>query len=332
MLDIRFAKTIDANKIMEFIHCHWKENHILSRDKDFFLYEYKDNDMINFVIAIDDKSNVYGILGFIKSSNSNSDIWTSMWKSIKHYQHPMLGLELLEFLRNSNKLSKVTSIGINTDTIPIYHYLGIYTNNLNQYIIINKNIHSFNILEVEDIKSIKKMIFLENSQYSLIKLKKCELDFDFDSQDYIPHKNKKYFIKRYYNHPIYNYTVYGVYTKKSLTSLIVTREVIVNDSKILRIMDFIGNEVDILYVSKYLYKIVVNNNYEYIDFMCFGFNDDNLEDACFTKINIESNSLIAPNYFSPLIKENININFMADTKELDKIRFCKADGDQDRPS
>jgi hypothetical protein len=97
-------------------------------------------------------------------------------------------------------------------------------------------------------------------------------------------------------------------------------------------MDYLGNENDIIYISKYLYQIVIDNDYEYIDFMCYGFNDDNLKEACFTKINLESNDLIVPNYFSPFVQENIKINFMADTKELDKIRIFKADGDQDRPN
>ena len=58
MLEIRFAKLLDTDNIMKFIHSHWKENHILSRDKDLFLYDYQDNDMINFVIAIDNKNNI----------------------------------------------------------------------------------------------------------------------------------------------------------------------------------------------------------------------------------------------------------------------------------
>jgi len=43
MLEIRFAKLLDTDNIMKFIHSHWKENHILSRNKDLFLYEYQDN-------------------------------------------------------------------------------------------------------------------------------------------------------------------------------------------------------------------------------------------------------------------------------------------------
>jgi hypothetical protein len=332
MLDIRFAKTADTDNIRKFIHNHWKENHILSRDKDLFLYEYQDNDMINFVIAIDNKSNIYGILGFIKSSDDNSDIWAAMWKVIKHKTHPMLGVELLDYLRNANKYNRLTCNGINSKTIAIYHYLGFYTNHLNQYIILNKNIQKFNILKIKDTTPLKQVKFIENSQYSLVKLNESELDFDFDSQDFIPHKDKNYFIKRYFNHPIYIYDTYGIYNAKILTSLVVTREVVLKNSKILRIMDYLGDEKDIAYITSKIYKIVVNKGYEYVDFICFGFENTNLENAGFSKINLESTEIIAPNYFSPFVQENIKINFMAGNKEINKLRICKADGDQDRPN
>lgn len=332
MLDIRFAQAIDTDNIMKFIRNHWKKNHILSRDKDLFLYEYKDKDMINFVIAIDNKNNIYGILGFIKSSNSNSDIWAAVWKTIKHDSHPMLGIELIEYLRNSNKYNKLTCSGINPKTIAIYHYLGIYTNVLRQYIIINQNIQKFNILSIENDKFIRQANFIESSKYNLVKLKEGELDFDFDIQELIPHKDKNYFIKRYFNHPIYIYDIYGIYKAKTLTALVVTREVSFENSKILRIMDYLGSEADMVYITKYLYQIVLDNEYEYIDFMCYGFDENILKKACFTKIDLNSKELIAPNYFTPFVQENITINFMADTKEIDKLRICKADGDQDRPS
>ena len=333
MLEIKFAKLLDTDNIMKFIHNHWKNNHILSIDKDLFLYEYQDKDMINFVIATDYKNNIYGILGFIKSSNNNSDIWAAMWKAIKHDNHPMLGVELLEYLRNSSKYNKLTCSGINTNVIPIYNYLGFYTDYLHQYVMINTNLKNFNILKIKDAIYSRKLNFIENTKYSLTEIEENQLNFNFkNDNNSVPCKGKKYFVKRYYNHPIFKYTVFGIFKEEAISSVIVTREVVVGNSKVLRIMDYLGNENDIVYISKYLYRIVIDNDYEYIDFMCYGFNNDNLERACFTKINLESNDLIVPNYFSPFLQENIKINFMADTKEIDKLRICKADGDQDRPN
>ena len=331
MTEIRLARLEDVDNIMEFIHQNWKKNHILARDKDFFLYEHKDKDIINYVIAIEENK-IIGVLGFIKSSDRNSDVATVIWKALKSSSNPMLGIEIFDFLRNYKNYNILFSPGINAKTIGIYNYLDIYTNYLKQYVMINRNIKKFNILKIKNIDNIKPIDFLEDANYRLLPLVKDTLDFNFNNQEYIPYKDKNYFIKRYLNHPVYNYMVYGIYKGSILTSLIVMREVTINDSKILRIVDYFGDEKPIEYITKDIYSILNNNSYEYVDFMCFGFNDSNLQKAGFFKIDVTSTEIIAPNYFSPFVQENIKINFMIDTKEINKIRICKADGDQDRPS
>ena len=69
MQNIKFSEVSDVDEIMQFINDHWKENHILSQNKDLFLYEYADNQRINFVISRDSNNKINAILGFIKSSN-----------------------------------------------------------------------------------------------------------------------------------------------------------------------------------------------------------------------------------------------------------------------
>lgn len=331
MNQIRLATVSDINLIMDFINTSWKENHILARDKDFFIYEHQEDNCINYVISLENNT-INGVLGFIKYSDINSDIATVIWKALKSNDHPMLGIEIFNYLREHPDYNMLFSLGINAKTIGIYNYLDVYTNYLDQFIMINRNYKNFNILKLEESIVLKDIKFTNNDRYKLVKLEKNQVDFDFEKKEFIPHKDKSYFIKRYFDHPIYTYNVYGVYLDKEMISLIVTREVEVNNSKILRIMDFLGNENSLEYVSKNLYEIVVKNNYEYIDFMCFGFEKDILNRAGFDKIDIESKAIIAPNYFAPFVQENIKINFMADTKEIERLRICKADGDQDRPN
>jgi len=332
MEGIRLANTNDISQIMMFINDHWKENHILARDKAFFTYEHQDIDTINYVISLEDNK-INGILGFIKYSENNSDIATVLWKTLKSDARPMLGVELLQFLRRQEGYNMVFSPGINKKTIGIYNYLGIYTNHLNQFLIINDNIQDYQILKLKQKIKLIPNNFILNSNYSLSEINESELTFNFDEHDYfVPHKDRAYFSKRYFNHPIYKYKVYAVYKKERLSSLLVTREIVAQNSKILRIMDYLGDERDIVYISSHLYQIVLDHDYEYVDFMCFGFSEDTLTRAGFSKIDLRSNELVAPNYFAPFIQENIQINFMADIKSIEKLRICKADGDQDRPS
>ena len=323
MKEIRLANLNEVDQIMDLIDSYWEKNHLFARDKNFFMYTHQDNLAINYVISLDDNK-ITGILGFIKYSNE--DIATILW-CVKKGTSPVLGVELLQFMKGMSVF--MFSLGIKQKTIGVYNYLDIYTNYLEQFIIVNHTIKNYKILEIESRPVLHD--FIRHEGYLLKEITNSDFDFNFDS-DYLPHKNRAYFIKRYFNHPIYHYTIFGIYKNSVLTSLIVTREVVFGSSKILRIMDYLGDEKDLVFISNHLYNIIVEHSYEYIDFMCFGFDYSILQLAGFTKIDLESKKIIAPNYFSPFIKKNIKLNFMADTKEINKLRICKADSDQDRPS
>lgn len=329
MLTVQYANLRHLDGIMKFIDEHWSAGHILSKDKKLFCYEYQCLNNINFVLALDEKENIYGVLGFIKSSNLTNDVWLALWKVIKHDSHPMLGIELLQFIKDSTEVNTISCIGINDKVLNIYKYLGYYTNFLSQFVLINNEISDYKILKSKPDYS--KYDFIQDPRYTIKEINQHELTFDFNDVNHVPHKDKLYFIKRYFEHPIYTYKVYGVYKNEKQTSLIVTRKINVKDRSILRIMDYLGKDKDILYVSEYLYKLVLDNNYEYLDFMCFGFNEGYLNKACFKKIDFTSDELVAPNYFSPFIKKNIKVNFMCDKNIIKNLRICKADGDQDRP-
>ena len=333
MSDIQFASIDDVDEIMNFIHHHWKKNHILSQDKDFFLYEHQDGNRINFVCHRDENNNLDGILGFVKSSTNNSDIATVIWKVLNNKKHPMLGVELFNYLRNSKLYNVLLSPGINKSTIGIYKYLGIYTNYLQHFVLINYEMKKFKIAKILDKKYLRTFNFLENNKYQLRLLNENEVIFDFERyKENIPYKDKSFFLKRYFNHPIYVYEIYGIFKKSKIDSLLVMRASSANGSKVLRIVDFIGEQEGFQFITHKLYKKIFEEGYEYLDFLCFGFDKKLLINSGFQKHNINSTDLIIPNYFSPFISENIQINFFVDTNKLKKIRICKADGDQDRPS
>ncbi len=329
---IRFAELHDIDGIMGFISEYWKENHILSRNKNFFLYEHKDKDRINFVISYKNNK-INGILGFIKYSQKDSDIATVMWMVLKDTKHPMLGLELFEFLKNKGEYNILFSLGINNKTIGIYNYLGFYTNHLRQYVLINHQFKKFNILKIYNDKLLKTIKFIENNKYYISELNEKDLDFDFDVyKDNIPFKDKDFFIKRYFNHPIYKYIVYGIYKHDILKSLIVIKEVVVDSAKVLRVIDYIGDETNFPFISKDLYQLLIDKNYEYIDFMCYGFDSATFIKSGFIEVDLNSSDILVPNYFAPFIQENIQLNFFVDTININDIRLCKGDGDQDRPN
>jgi hypothetical protein len=67
-----------------------------------------------------------------------------------------------------------------------------------------------------------------------------ELEINKES---IPYKDAWYINRRYFKHPVYNYLVWGIEDEQQLTkAVIIGREIQLNNSKILRIIDYIGEQ------------------------------------------------------------------------------------------
>ena len=327
---IRFADLSDVDAIMNFIDIHWKKDHILATDRDFFLYEYADDEKVNFVVATDNVSDeMVGLCGFIKNTKelSGSDIWGALWKVIKT-SNPMLGINILEFLKENSNCRSFSSSGIAKKTIPIYDFLRYKTGKLNHYYRLN-NKDNFKIAIVKE-KVILEFNTKDNYKLQVLGNFQAVMPIlnTIQNKAKVPYKDNWYFEKRYFNHPIYKYQVFGIKSEK-INSIIVAREIQQNAAKILRIVDFIGNPSDIRDIGQELQNLMDQNDYEYIDFYCEGIGSEILENAGL-KLKEDSDLNCIPNYFEPFVQENVDIYYF--TTYNDSFPIFKADGDQDRPS
>jgi hypothetical protein len=335
-MNISLANVNDIEDIMSFINSEWKEGHILARNEAFFRYEHQSGHQVNFVLAKNENNKLVGVLGYINCAlYEDSDVSTVIWKVTKSSKNPVLGVQLLQFLQKIKGVRTVCSVGINKKTVGIYKYLGMYTDTLKHFAMINYNIKEFKIAKVKESRG---PIDPNNSsiEKNAIKIVKDEaelLKFKFDNfEQNIPYKNVNYFTKRYFQHPIYKYDIFGVYNSGDIAGLFVTRTEIINGARVLRIVDFLGEEKNIRPFALFLSDIIKKEQYEYADFYCFGLDENNLLDSGFQLIDPHNEELIIPNYFNPFLQKNIPIHFFADTKEVNMLRLFKADGDQDRPS
>jgi hypothetical protein len=329
------ASIEDTAGIMHFIDSELRHGHILGVNKPFFLYQYRDGDKLTFLMSKDSSGRVNGLLGYIKASSvDSSDVWASIWKVSGRSGNPILGIEMLNYLREMGFRS-VTSLGINPKTIGIYDYLGIFTDSMSHYVIFNHLVDSFAVAKLSDKKKIPAHDLCCDDRYSLVEMNESEVGKCFDFErfvDCVPYKDFWYFSNRYFKHPSYEYVVYGIMVGDAVSSLIVTRVVKVDTASVLRIVDYIGPEEDLVYVSKTLYEIVVGNGFEYVDFLNYGFDDGLLRQAGFMCVDLDSEDVVVPNYFSPFLRENVKIHICADVANDQQFRMCKADGDQDRPN
>lgn len=329
-MDIREAKLEDKQDIICFLKDHWKEDHIYVLDPGFFDYDYIGNGSINYILAKEGEE-IVSALGFIDYMNEDSqkNVFLAIWKNTGNY---MGGLKCLEYLLNKGYRT-VSCCGINKKTEVIYKYLGLTTGRLQQYYLINNSFKSeqFKIAKLEDIQK-NSYSSQETNEYTLIN--NPDEFSNLVSSEVLKlnefFKSEKYFTKRYFEHPYYDYLVYGIKkSKEDINAVLVFREIEVSGAKCLRIMDFIGKEESLVGVGHFLKSLLNKGNYEYVDFYQTGICSEILEAEGFVE-RIESDVNIIPNYFEPFEQRNVEVYYMTNTKN--NFTMFKGDGDQDRPS
>ena len=325
--EIRQARFEEINEIMDFIENHWKKGHIFGKNREFFEYEFVIDGKVNFYIAKNRKTNeIESLQGFLYASHpeKKKDVWGSIWKTrTDHPNKPFLGLELNDRLHEEYGFRSGAGVGINPNTaLPLNKSLGAYCSKMNHYYRL-ANCTEYKIAKIKE-----KIILPKNQQIKQITPQKVnsidELKqvFDFSSvENVFPLKDDWYINHRFFNHPIYKYDVYSI-----PNAFFVTRVQEYNNSKILRIVDYLGDHSSFAGLYDFFEKLL--NEYEYVDFYNLGFEHEYLEMAGFIRNEFESENII-PNYFAPFVQKNIEVYVSASN---DKYIFFKADADQDRPN
>lgn len=335
--EIRMAKDMDIENIMQFIDKYWKKGHIMSCDREYFEYEFKEKNTVNFIIAIDKSTgNIEAILGFLKSSHTQGkvDIWGSIWKvNDSHHNEPLLGIELQKRVDKLAGCRYHNGIGINPHTaLPLMRmFFRRNVGKMNQYYMLNENLKEYRIAQinqkiVKEINQEEALILIPiNSFEELIN----RYSIGEHNKKAIPYKDEWYVQKKFFSNPRRKYMVYGIVkslTDKKIKGFIVLRECSYQGSSVLRILDYYGKQENFGRIGGALHDMILANHYEYVDLYTLGFEEKYIQQAGFVKR--EENSVnIIPNYFEPFEKKNIDIYVQY---ENENTVFFKADGDQDR--
>lgn len=330
MNKISFALECDIKYIMEFIDMHWKKGHILGTNENFFKYEHFIDGEVSYVISKDEQNNINAILGYIPYGRKNRDVMTVMWKA-KHTEDNFLGIRLLQYLIENGNVRIAASPGINEKTVGVYRYLGYTVGTMIHWYRLNSNKCNYKIAnitnnEIPDAGAGQQAKLIEIKSYP-------ELEKYFDFQYYEnsnpkPFKEAGYIKRRYYEHPIYHYHIFGVEKdEKNIETIMVFRIQECNGSKALRLIDCIGLFDNITSATKAIDELMIRYDVEYVDCYETGLNDEIFICSGWKKVKESGN--IVPNYFAPYVQENVDINFFSTDPET--VLF-KGDGDQDRPN
>lgn len=327
-IEFRFAHKQEKEKLANFIEMYFKKDHIYLKSQELLDYDFFYANSSNFYIATIGEQ-IIAVIGIIPySCDDKKDIFTSMWMTdVNNTASPVIGFQLfLELVKMNYK--SINAVSFRDELIPFYHRLGFKVDKLKHYYI--KNINLPDKIAKTDYTTLQNNQNIKHKSIYDFYLTK-----EFISRDEFDQLNKNtikksydYFVKRYKNHPFYSYKTFLSKSRNTFLSILVMRESSYFDSKVLRIIDFVGDINTLIGQYTFFQKIMRDYEYEYIDFMNYGIDEYILFSAGFKLVDADE---IVPNYFEPFVQENIPLNFFT-TYDLDKVWMFKGDGDQDRPN
>lgn len=330
MKRVSFLGKNKVNVLIRFLKRNWSANHILSKNKELLRWMYYDkkNKKYNFIIS-QDKNKIFSILGVLfQKINHTTICWLTMWAINKNEKNNN-GIDLLKYIFKNMKPSFVGTIGCNENVSNIYKHLGFKVDFMEQYYIKNTYLKKFNLIKCSE------------NHYSFKKHKNIRLDIHSDLKFYKKIKNyktlEKKFLKNYnffdykfYKNPFYKYFFLVISNKNKTLGFFSCRTNVFKKTKVLRLVNYFGPDDLLLRVSDSLKEFLNYYNFEYLDFLCFGYKFLKLEKYGFKKNVFKSNKII-PYYFEPFVKKNVKLIFAFWPKNFSFPLF-KADCDQDRPN
>jgi len=342
--DFKIASTDDADRILFFIKRHWQENHIFVIRPDFFQYEFRNPDetkQFNFVICEKKITKcLIAIHGFIPYSFHafHNHVCGAITVVDKLSAIPMLGIELMKQFVQLTNYTTYCGIGTNPKTmVPIARSIfKRHVGKMEHYYRLNPNNIDFKVASIGNRDSNASYSSTLNiphqNQAKLIRynsIEEVKKNFDLERKyRNLPLKQDWYIQKRFFKHPIYNYTIFGVSINDSCRAILIAREVLAFESKILRFVDFIGDTAAIAHLRQAVTQILIEGHYEYIDFISHGLDQQLFLSSGFTRKD-ESDVNIIPNYFEPFERQNVEVWFEKTDRDMALFR---ADADGDRPS
>lgn len=321
---IRFACKEDIGNIMRFISEHWRENHILSRDRELFEFQHLWKDEVTFVLS-EQQGKIDGLLGYIPYGSGKRDVMLALWKTLKT-PDSMLGVKMLDFLRKDPGVNRISAPGINPRTEPIYQFLGMPTGCMKHWYRLRKG-SLYKIALVRDFR-------IPEVSVTDFQIKECDTFEEFLNfcpeeclmKEHHPYKSFDYLKRRYFFHPSYHYLKYGICGKgKKLVVILRIQEC--RGSFALRVIDGIGDEELLEYFTSFMDGLMEQYGCEYADCYEAGVQAEVMERGGW-KLVAETNNVI-PEYFSPFEQRNVEIYFMS---QIPQAVLFKGDGDMDRPN
>ncbi|MBT8450556.1 MAG: hypothetical protein KJO40_01190 [Deltaproteobacteria bacterium] len=341
---VRVAHQSERDRIARFLDGHWRKDHIFVTCPELLDWQHLDSrrGRYNFVLGVHEESQqIHGILGFIPLAQFDpalrieSFCWMAIWKIRDAARGHKLGRRLLSYLNDTLKPAALCTVAASSMTLPMYQAMGYQTGRLNHHFILHPGKSNFHLVVNAGSNATRGRVEPSQHPRTLEAVTEDEIRKDlshcFADQKAIPGKSPTYLIHRYLRHPIYRYRPYAIREKGRTLGLLVTRTCSHEESRAIRIVDFIGPSEALWGLRGQWESILREQDAEYADFYSAGIDERDLVSSGFTSRHGED-GIVIPNYFEPFMRKNVEIDFMISVPIGTPFRIVKGDSDQDRPN
>lgn len=331
----------DYYKIVDFLKSCWSDKHALVKSKELMDFQHfnKQKRVYNFIVAENQETGKYDALtGYIPTGHydnkllANGDYWGAIWKRrevIDNDEGGQLGLEVWEKLFQLPNFKSLGGISLSGDAIRWYKALRWKLFYMHHYYILNTKCKSFQIANNVSEDKCQDTSIEKSGEWPLRRITLNDIQEGDVVPLYKPYKSIEFLKNRYQKHPIYKYDFWGLYQNDNIYAILVSRTITVRDSKVMRIVDALGELKGYIYPS--IQRILQEGNYEYVDFLNYGVEKHVFTEMGFQELDFDNDQIIIPNYFEPFEQRNVKMMVMHRDKYENYVAF-KGDADQDRPS
>lgn len=322
---IRRCTISDIEKLQKFYNENWGSKHPLINIRNFFDFYFLDGNDINFIVYLDENNEIVSSCGYTLSNKTeNPSIWTTLWLT-KKSSIQNAGLQIVDYIVENLGFNIVSTNNARKNTLALYKFLGYKTSKLNHYYRLFEK-SQYHIAIIDNFVSLP----YEKTSYILKPFSTIEcLKKEFNPSDYYhnkPYKDIDYIEKRLYNFPFIKPLIYGIFNENNkCVAIIAMRYIDVNNARVLRIIDVIGDYTSIANIGHDLNQL--GTDCEYIEFYSYGVDDEILRKAGFVKRDEDDKNII-PAYLEPY--NPINTDYYFFSTDIDNFTMFMGDGDQDR--
>lgn len=224
MVIIRRALYKDIPNIMRFMDKHWKPGNILATNREFFEWQFLNEDKLNMFIGVDeDNGRIFGMIGaIVYNRSSNPDVSGCTWQVIKS-SNPMLGVDLLNDMYKCLKVRYSYAAGLSKKAVRINELMGNVIVEMDHYYRLADRT-DYKIARVADkvIPDSKETGYSLEPIYSVGEMKRIVSEEALAAQ--ILSKDYDYIDRRYFKHPIFHYDIWKVVNAEKNLNLFLSPE------------------------------------------------------------------------------------------------------------